>query len=126
MKKLERINRDFKNAFNRLKEAVQEAESDLEIDGVIQRFEFTFELGWKALMIYLQEQGIIARSPKSVLKEAYQLELISEEKDWLKMLEDRNRSVHIYDKETSREIYQRVKEKYVLKLEQILVKISEN
>jgi len=35
---------NLKKAFSRLKEAVNVAETDLEKDGVIQRFEFTFEL----------------------------------------------------------------------------------
>jgi hypothetical protein len=38
---------NLKTAFLRLKEAVEEAVDELDRDGVIQRFEFTFEKGWK-------------------------------------------------------------------------------
>lgn len=43
MKRGERLKRDFRRAVRRLEQAVQEAETELEQDGVIQRFEFTFE-----------------------------------------------------------------------------------
>lgn len=110
MKRLGQIKGDFQNALKRLEEAVREAKSDLEIDGVIQRFEFTFELFWKLLKVYLETEGIICRSPKNCMKEAYQLRVIESESVWLKMLDDRNMSVHIYDKETSREIFDRIRE----------------
>ncbi|MFC1596027.1 HI0074 family nucleotidyltransferase substrate-binding subunit [Candidatus Margulisiibacteriota bacterium] len=113
MKRFSQIKEDFSNALQRLDEAVLEAESILEIDGVIQRFEFTFELFWKLLKVYLEKEGIIAKTPRSCLKEAYKISLIKDEELWLKMLEDRNYSVHIYDQNESREIYERIKGKYV-------------
>lgn len=35
---------NFKNAYNSLNEGIKEATGELQKDGVIQRFEFTFEL----------------------------------------------------------------------------------
>lgn len=104
---------NFERALSRLKEAVAEAESELEIDGAIQRFEFTYELYWKLLKDYLQTQGIRCQSPRSCFKEAYRLGLIEDETAALKMLEDRNETVHLYDEETSRAVYQRIRETYL-------------
>lgn len=120
MKRLEQITSDYKNALDSLKEAVNIAESELEIDGVIQRFEFTFELFWKLLEVYLETEGIIANSPKSVLKEAFAIGLFSDEQNVLKMLDDRNETTHIYNKEKSREIFCRISEKYILLFDEIL------
>ena len=39
----------LKKAFKRLDEAVKEASDELDRDGVIQRFEFTFEMFWKTV-----------------------------------------------------------------------------
>ena len=61
----------FESAFIKLKEGADRAKDELEEDGVIQRFEFTFELFWKALKIFLQEKGILARTPRDVFKEAF-------------------------------------------------------
>ena len=66
-------------------------------DGIIQRFEFTFELGWKTLKEVFESEGLIGlNSPKMVLKEAFVSRLIEDEGIWLKMLMDRNATSHIY------------------------------
>ena len=40
---------DFENALERLKEGINEKDSDIVIDGILHRFEFTFELAWKTI-----------------------------------------------------------------------------
>lgn len=85
--------------------------SPLQSDAVLQRFEFTFELCWKAIRIHLSENlGIEISSPKETLKEAFRHGLIhaAEEKPSLQMLEDRNRSTHVYDEHEALEIFKRV------------------
>ena len=57
------------NAFNKLKEGVELSSTELEKDGVIQRFEFTFELLWKRLKIYLNYKGILAKTPRDCFQE---------------------------------------------------------
>jgi nucleotidyltransferase substrate binding protein (TIGR01987 family) len=73
MKRFEQVKDDFERALKALEESVVEAESDLEIDGVIQRFEFTYELLWKLLKIYLEREGIIAKTPRECFKESFRL-----------------------------------------------------
>jgi nucleotidyltransferase substrate binding protein (TIGR01987 family) len=114
---------NFSNALERLEEAVNEAQTELEIDGAIQRFEFTFEQAWKSIKKFLEDEGIICRSPKSCLKEAYAVGFINNEQIWLKMLTDRNKSVHIYDMETSREVFENIKRFYVQELKALRQKL---
>ena len=76
----------------------------LVMDGTIQRFEFTFELFWKTLRRFLQREGIDTASPKNTLRHAYRRGLLEREQLWLDMLEDRNRSSHVYNAEMAREI----------------------
>ena len=116
---------EFEKAFYRLMKAVNKAQSELEIDGVIQRFEFTFELAWKALQEHLREEGIICNSPRRCLKEAYKVGLIEDEKVWLKILEDRNLSVHTYDFSTSRAIFEKIKTLYLDAFEKLLQRLKE-
>lgn len=47
----------LKHAFFRLKESTENAVDELDRDGVIQRFELTFELFWKAIKILLEHEG---------------------------------------------------------------------
>ena len=58
----------FSNALGRLEEAVTAPPSPLRSDAVLQRFEFTFELCWKALRIHLSEtHGIEVSSPLPIV-----------------------------------------------------------
>jgi nucleotidyltransferase substrate binding protein (TIGR01987 family) len=115
---------ELNKALSRLEEACETAISELEIDGAIQRFEFTFELFWKYFQVYLEHQGISANSPRSVFKELYKIELIKDEKLWLGILEDRNLSTHTYSESASREIYMRVKQKYMTAFQSVLSQIN--
>ncbi|MGV2333191.1 MAG UNVERIFIED_CONTAM: nucleotidyltransferase substrate binding protein [Planctomycetaceae bacterium] len=83
-----------------------------EIDASIQRFEFCFELFWKTLKLILEIQGISCSFPKEVLKSAYQGKLIDDEKIWLNMLHDRNKTSHIYDEQEADRIYGEIKNIY--------------
>lgn len=73
-------------------------------DSVIQRFEYCFELTWKYLVIYMEskeEIEIPVISPKTVFRTACQAKLISEQDaaQALQMVEDRNKTSHIYREE---------------------------
>jgi len=129
MSKLESKLSNFNNALQRLKEAVEEFKqqgaSDVVRDGVIQRFEFTYELAWKTTKVFLEDTGIVdINSPKAVLKEAYAQKLISDEKNWLLMLNDRNMTSHMYKEEMAVEIAQRISDRYIKEFELLLRKIS--
>jgi nucleotidyltransferase substrate binding protein (TIGR01987 family) len=62
------------SALDRFGEALAHpAPDDIVMDGTIQRFEFTFELFWKTLRRFLQQEGVDTASPKSTLRQAYRL-----------------------------------------------------
>ena len=94
----------FEKAFTRLQEAVKPQPTPLERDAIIQRFEFTFELAWKAIQKFLRSEGISCRSPKGCFKEAFRFGLIEENPLWLRMIEDRNLTVHTYDEEIAEKV----------------------
>ena len=113
---------NFQRALNRLDEAVQRAKDDLDKDGVIQRFEFTIELLWKVLKAILAYQGIECYSPRNCIKEAYKAYLIDDDEIILDMLEDRNKSSHVYSETTSEEIFERIKKVYINYLKNLNLK----
>lgn len=90
------------------------------IDATIQRFEFTFELGWKFLKDYFEEKGLILNYPKEIIQEAFAVGLINDEYLWLQMLSDRNMTSHTYNEKLADEIYERIK-KYVPELKKIVI-----
>ena len=111
-------------AHKRLEEGIEQARDELEKDGVIQRFEFTFELLWKALKIYLEHQGIIVKTPRDSFVEAFRIDLFDDEKIFLDMLEDRNSTSHIYDKETSKKIFNRIKKNYSSEITKLIEQLE--
>jgi nucleotidyltransferase substrate binding protein (TIGR01987 family) len=116
---------NFAKAIDRLREAVEQFKQpdagDVIRDGMIQRFEFTYELAWKATKEYLEELGIVDRnSPKAVIKEAYAQKLITNERDWLLMLNDRNQTSHVYKEEIAAEIAARIVNSYIGEFQKLL------
>ncbi len=94
-------------------------------DGLIQRFEFTYELSWKTTKEYLAEQGIVdINAPKSVIKEAFAHKLITNEQHWLLMLNDRNMTSHVYKEEMAEEIAERIVSCYVQEFELLLEELQ--
>ncbi len=92
---------NFKKAFLQFDEAVSNIEklSVLEKEGLIQRFEYTFELAWKTLKDFLESQEVEAKFPRDVIKKGFQYEVIADGEMWMEMLEKRNQMAHTYDEE---------------------------
>lgn len=73
--------------------------SNLEKEGFVQRFEYTLELAWKTLKDYLLEQGFDLASPKEVIRQAFQNEIITDGEVWMEALSRRNLTSHTYNPE---------------------------
>lgn len=114
---------NFRSAYARLSEGIAQLDenNDLAADGVIQRFEFTFELSWKTLKAVFEAEGLTGlNSPKTVLREAFAAGLISDEELWLDMLNDRNNTEHMYSEQLAKEICRNIQKRYVLALGQLM------
>ena len=99
----------YHRALNRLAEVVNEMDkrqlNDFEADGLVQRFEFTFELAWKVLQDLLEYKGYEFMSgPNGTLKMAFEDGLITNHEGWRKMAKSRNTLSHVYDDEEARAI----------------------
>lgn len=106
------IFKQLENAIKQLEQATKaQACSDnrLIIDATIHRFEFTFELFWKALKKQLKNEfDTESYGPRQVLQQAYANKLINDESMWLKMLEDRNLMSHVYQEKLADQIYKNI------------------
>lgn len=96
---------NFEKAFLQLKSAVDNFEKldKLSREGLVQRFEYTFELAWKTMKDYLESNGIITKFPRETIKHAFQTEIINKGEVWLDMLEKRNMLAHTYDEKNFNE-----------------------
>ena len=98
--------KSFEKALLQLGDALEESESPIVRDACLQRFEFSYELLWKTLKIFLEEiHGVRAVSPRQVFKEAFALSIIDEELTFVEMIESRNTLSHPYNEEQAAKIY---------------------
>ena len=87
--------------------------SDLERDGMIQRFEYTQELAWKLLKNYIEYQGEAQMGgSRDTIRQAFRLGLIENSEPWFDMLESRNLTSHVYDEETEMTVIERIVDTY--------------
>jgi nucleotidyltransferase substrate binding protein (TIGR01987 family) len=110
---------NFKKAFGQLDSAVKLCQtrdlSDLEKQGLIQAFEYTYELSWNLIRDYFRWQGnanIVGS--RDAIREAFANGLIEDGEGWMRMLKDRNRTSHTYNEETAREILENILTHYHL------------
>ena len=94
---------NFKRAYNLLQEAIILSKTrpltPLEQEGVIQRFEYTWELAWKTLKDYLEHQGIVLDTitPASTIRAGYAAKIIHSGDIWMQALDTRNKMSHTYN-----------------------------
>jgi nucleotidyltransferase substrate binding protein (TIGR01987 family) len=80
-------------------------------DAMIQRFEYSTEAFWKYLKAYLlTDHNLSANSPREVIRIGLTAKLYSEEisKELLQMLDDRNLTSHTYVEELAESIAGRI------------------
>ena len=108
---------NLKKAYDRLLEVskLYDGKDDIIRDSLIQRFEFTYELTHKTLMEFMKYLGVTLENsfPRSIYKKAYVNNLISNDKVWISLLEDRNSTSHIYSEDLADEIANRIVNEYV-------------
>lgn len=109
---------NFSRAYSLLREAADNDPallSDLEREGLIQRFEYTFELAWKTLKDRLAHDGIQVPTvtPRSVIRQAFAAGLIGDGEAWIDMLTDRNAMSHKYDADEFEAVADRVHRRYL-------------
>lgn len=112
---------DFYKALQKLKDATNEGDSEIIIDGILHRFEFTFELAWKTIKDYLEYLGYTEKtgSPREIIQNGYKQGIIKDGEKWIQMMLSRNSLSHIYDEKTSREIYSKILNEYIALLENL-------
>lgn len=102
------MRQDLARAVGALDEACQRSAAapadSLLRDGLIQRFEFSFELAWKAIQAAAAAEGIDVRSPKTALAHALRATWARDEATWFRMLEARNLSTHTYSEAIAQEL----------------------
>ena len=114
---------NLQRAYQRLRWAMeihqQDPSDELIRMAVIKAYEFTFELSWKTLKDFLAYNGIDAKLPREVLKQAFTTGLVSDGQLWIDMLEERNLMAHTYEDTRARKAVDQIQERYLSGLQQL-------
>ncbi|WP_375402666.1 nucleotidyltransferase substrate binding protein [uncultured Sphingomonas sp.] len=116
---------NYRRALSLLREAVVALRagqlSMLEREGLIQRFEYTWELGWKVMRDYLIDAayGTKIMVPADVIRAANETGLIKDGDGWIKAQRSRNQMAHEYDPTAFERITREIADQHLELLEDL-------
>jgi len=118
---------NFNKAFSQLDRFMQEKSlNEMEKQGLIKAFEYTYELSWKTLQDLLKDKGYTnVVGPKPVIEQSFQDGYIVDGKGWMRMHVSRNLTSHTYDEETAEEIIKSIRTEYFDLLKNLQTRLQE-
>lgn len=120
---------NYKKALAKLEEVARyktlDELSDLEKEGLIQRFEYTYELAWKTLQDLLREKGYIdIAGPNPVIEQAFKDGYLKDGQGWKKMKKSRELTSHTYDTDTANEIAKLIIDTYYMNFKNLASRLE--
>ena len=117
---------NYQKALSRMQKFIDKGElSELEEQGLIKTFEYTYELAWNTLKDFLEYRGQTdIYGSRDAIRKAFELGLIGDGESWMDMLKSRNKTSHTYNEETADEICQAVEEVYYSLFKQLKAKLE--
>ncbi len=98
---------NFSKALSQLEKFIRKGAelNELEMQGMIQAFEYNFELSWNLIKDYYEYQGATEiQGSRDAFRMAFNRGLITDGENWMKMIESRKKTSHTYNEETAAEI----------------------
>jgi nucleotidyltransferase substrate binding protein (TIGR01987 family) len=105
---------NYQKAVRQLTKFIEKGElNELEEQGMIKAFEYTYELAWKMIKDYYEEQGEVnIQGSRDALRLAFQRGIIKDGDNWMKMIKSRIATVHTYNEQVARQIIQDIRNLY--------------
>ena len=117
---------NFSKALGQLRKFIEKgALNELEEQGLIQAFEYTYELAWNTMKDYFESQGETGiLGSRDALRLAFKRGLIEDGETWMEMLKSRIRTTHAYDKEVAKKIAAHIVNLYFPEFEKLRCKME--
>jgi len=105
---------NYQKAVRQLTKFIEKGElNELEEQGMIKALEYTYELAWKMIKDYYEEQGEVnIQGSRDALRLAFQRGIIKDGDNWMKMIKSRIATVHTYNEEVAKQIIQDIRNLY--------------
>jgi len=106
---------NYKKALSQLEKFIQKGDlNELEEQGIVQAFEYTYELAWNVMKDYFTYEQATENitGSRDAIRIAFKTGLITDGKNWMDMISSRIKSSHTYNEETANEIVFKIQEYY--------------
>ena len=116
----------FTKALSQLRKFIQKGElNELEEQGLIQAFEYTYELAWNTLKDYFESQGETEiHGSRDAFRLAFQRGIIEDGETWMDMVRSRTLTSHTYNEEIAKKIVKAISSQYVLQFVKLHEKLE--
>jgi nucleotidyltransferase substrate binding protein (TIGR01987 family) len=118
---------NFEKAVNKLEEFLRAPiTEDRDKAGIIQAFEFSFELSWKTIQKMTAVHGKTVGSAKQAFRAAFELGWIkeSEHEQYIMMIDDRNLTSHTYKEDLANQILVKIQTQHFKVLKNLLLTLK--
>ena len=97
---------NFSKALDQLTKFIDKGQlNELEEQGLIKVFEYTYELAWNVIKDYFESQGETGLTgSRDAFRMAYKRGIIDDEEIWMDMIKSRILTSHTYDEEIANKI----------------------
>ena len=116
----------FKKALNQLTKFIEKGKlNELEQQGVIQSFEYTYELAWNTLKDYFEHQGETGiHGSRDAFRLAFKRGLIEDGETWMDMIESRALTTHTYNEDVAKAIADKIFNRYFSEFQTLRTKME--
>lgn len=105
---------NYQKAMSQLQKFIDKGElNELEEQGLIQAFEYTYELAWGVMKDYYAHQGEMnIAGSRDEIRMAFGRGLIKDGATWMQMITSRIKTSHTYNEELAAEISKKIVNQY--------------
>lgn len=123
----------WKQRFSNLQKAFAQLEkfmikhelNELEKQGLIQAFEYTYELAWNTIKDYYEYQGETGiQGSRDAFRLGINRELLQDGELWMEMIQSRQKTSHTYNEEIAEEIADEIFNNYYRLFNQLIEKLQ--
>lgn len=117
----------FNKVLAQLERFIEKTElNEMERQGIIQAFEYNFELSWNTLKDYFKYQGESnIHGSRDAIRIAFQRGIIEDGELWMQMLKSRTLTAHTYNESTAKMIEKEIRDSYFNAFQNLQQKLNE-
>ena len=126
MRWIQRLN-NFSKAVAQLTKFIEKGElNELEKQGLIHAFGYTYELAWNTLKDFFEAKGETGvYGSRDVFRLAFRRGLIENGEAWMEMIKSRNLTSHTYDEAVASKIVSAILQSYFSEFEALTATLEE-